>query len=68
MEMGTTLMISLFFSSIGAGYFIYGKKQQLLLMMLSGIALCIFPYFTSNGYVMALIGVVLTALPWVVPI
>ncbi len=66
MDIGTTLFISLFFSSIGVGYFIYGKKRQLTIAMLSGIALCIFPYLTSNGYAMVAIGVALTILPWVI--
>jgi len=28
MDIGTTLMLSILFGSIGAGYFLYGKKQQ----------------------------------------
>jgi hypothetical protein len=47
------------------GYFVYGKKQQAALPLLAGIVLCIFPYFVSNVYIMVLVGIVLTVLPWV---
>ncbi|MBU0986245.1 MAG: hypothetical protein KKH68_03235 [Proteobacteria bacterium] len=66
MDIGTTLLISMFFGSIGVGYFVYGKKQQQLTMMLSGIALCVYPYFISNAYAMVAIGIVLTAVPWTI--
>ena len=65
MDFGTTLIFSILFGSIGMGYFVYGKKQQAALPLLAGIVLCIFPYFVSNVYIMVLVGMVLTVLPWV---
>jgi predicted membrane metal-binding protein len=65
MDFGTTLIFSILFGSIGMGYFVYGKKQQAALPLLAGIVLCIFPYFVSSVYIMVLVGVVLTVLPWV---
>ena len=65
MDFGTTLIFSILFGSIGMGYFVYGKKQQAALPLLAGIVLCIFPYFVSNVYIVVLVGVVLTVLPWV---
>jgi hypothetical protein len=35
MDMGTTLMLSILFGSIGAGYFLYGKKQQQFVPLLT---------------------------------
>ena len=64
MDMGTTLMVSVLFSSIGAGYFVYGKKQRQVVPLLTGLALCVYPYFLSNGYVIIVVGVLLTAVPW----
>ena len=64
MDMGTTLMLSFLFGSIGAGYFLYGKKQQQCVPLLTGIALCVYPYFLSNGYAIVVVGVILTAVPW----
>jgi hypothetical protein len=60
----STLILSLVFGSIGAGYFIYGKKQKRGVPLAVGIALCFFPYVVSNPYAGTAIGVVLTALPW----
>ena len=48
MDIGTTLMLSILFGSIGAGYFIYGKKQQQFVPLLTGLALCVYPYFLSS--------------------
>jgi hypothetical protein len=64
MDFGTTLIFSILFGSIGMGYFVYGKKQQAAVPLLAGIVLCIFPYFVSNVYIMVLVGVALTVLPW----
>ncbi len=65
MDFGTTLIFSILFGSIGMGYYVYGKKQQAALPLLAGIVLCVFPYFVSNVYIMVLVGIVLTVLPWV---
>ena len=65
MDFGTTLIFSILFGSIGMGYFVYGKKQQAALPLLAGIVLCVFPYFVSNVYIMVLVGIVVTVLPWV---
>ena len=66
MDMGTTLMVSVLFSSIGAGYFIYGKKQRQVVPLLTGLALCVYPYFLSNGYAIVVVGVLLTAVSWLI--
>lgn len=58
------LFLHLLFGSIGVGFFIYGKKQRRLVPWLSGIGLCVLPYFVSNPFAAVLLGVVLTALPW----
>jgi hypothetical protein len=66
MDFGTSLIFSILFGSIGMGYFVYGKKQQAAIPLITGIVLCIFPYFVSNVYIMVLVGIVLTILPWVI--
>jgi len=48
------------------GYFVYGKKQQRVVALLSGVLLCVFPYFVSNVILMVLVGFVLIALPFIV--
>lgn len=60
------LLWGVVFSSIGLGFFIYGKRQQRLVALLCGLALMIFPYFVSSAVFMVLIGAVLTAIPFVI--
>ncbi len=64
MDTSASLLWGLLFGSIGVGYFIYGKKQGRFVALLSGIVLCIFPYFVSNSWLMAILGAVLVALPF----
>ncbi|MHB8481288.1 MAG: hypothetical protein ACYDBV_00920 [Nitrospiria bacterium] len=64
MDIGTTLIFSMIFGSIGIGYFIYGKKQGKLIPLLTGMALNVFPYLMSNVYEMVIIGIILTGIPW----
>jgi len=52
------------FGSIGLGYFIYGKKQQVAMPMICGLSLMLYPYFVSNTILLVLLGVVLSALPY----
>ena len=61
----TFLMLTVILSSFGMGYFIYGKKQQRFLTMLAGAALCGVPYFIANVYVLAVVGGLLLAVPFV---
>lgn len=63
--MSTSLLIwILLFSSIGLGFFVYGKKQRAVVPLVCGVALMLFPYFVSNTILLAAIGVVLTAIPY----
>jgi hypothetical protein len=63
--MDTTLLLwGVLFSSIGLGYFLYGKKQNAIVPLLTGIALFIFPYVISDVYVLVLTGTALTAVPY----
>ena len=69
-EMGSTavLMWGLLFGSIGFGFFLYGKKQKAVVPLITGIALCVVPYFIANVYVLVTVGVILTAVPFFVRI
>ena len=59
-----SLLWGLLFSSIGLGFFIYGKRQRAVVPLLCGLVLMIFPYFVSNTVLLVAIGVVLMALPY----
>nr|WP_218646815.1 amino acid transport protein [Acinetobacter sp. SwsAc6] len=51
------------FSSIGFGYFLYGKKQQKSVPLICGIALIIYPYFIENISIMLALGLILCVIP-----
>lgn len=57
------LLISLIFSSIGLGYFIYGKKQKQRVVFWTGIALMAYPLVVSDPLLMTLAGVALMFVP-----
>jgi hypothetical protein len=59
----TIILWSLLFSSIGFGYFLYGKKQSRPVIRYTGIALIIFPYFIQNIIALIIVGCMLLLLP-----
>ena len=66
---GTSLLVwGVVFGAIGLGFFVYGKKQNALVPLFSGIALFVFPYFISNVYILVIFGVILVVLPYFVRI
>tara|TARA_R110002073_G_scaffold10691_1_gene50611 strand:+ start:1144 stop:1350 length:207 start_codon:yes stop_codon:yes gene_type:complete len=68
MESESQIIWGMLFGAIGFGYFLYGRKQQVAMPFVSGIALCLFPYFVNNVYLMVLIGAVLLALPYLIKV
>lgn len=60
----STLLWGLLFSSIGLGFFVYGKKQRAVVPLVCGLALMIFPYFVGNNILLVAIGIALVALPY----
>ena len=52
------------FSSIGLGFFLYGKKQRAVVPLVCGLVLMIYPYFIPNVVALVAIGAVLTAVPY----
>ncbi len=63
-----TLIWGLLFSSIGIGYFIYGRKQARPVIKYSGLALMVYPYFVPNTLLVIVIGAVCMALPLILEI
>ena len=61
-----TLWWGLLFSSIGLGFFLYGKKQRSPIPMVCGLALMIYPYFIGNTLLLVAIGIALIAIPYFV--
>ena len=59
-----TIMLAMLFGAVGMGYIVYGKRQKKGMALLSGLALCAYPYFVSNILIVIIIGIVLMAVPF----
>ncbi len=64
----SVLLWGVVFSSIGFGFFVYGKKQKAVVPLLCGTVLMVCPYLISNLYILILFGVMLVILPYFVKI
>ena len=64
----SSLLLGLLFSSIGLGFFIYGRRQKVATPLLCGLALMVYPYFISSNALLIAIGVALMAIPYFVRI
>ncbi|MDD3815793.1 MAG: hypothetical protein PHZ02_14245 [Desulfocapsaceae bacterium] len=65
--MDTTLIFTgLIFGSIGMGYILYGRKQVNMMALLSGVALCVVPYFISSVWITIAVGIGLVLLPFMI--
>ena len=59
------LLLIVLFSSIGFGYFIYGKRLQEGVPLFSGLLLMVYPYFISSTLGMIAVGLLLVVCPLV---
>jgi len=57
------ILLSVLLGAIGFGYIVYGRKQMHSMALISGILLCVFPYFVGNIWLMLLIASLLMLLP-----
>ena len=60
----TQLLLGVILSSIGLGYFLYGKKQKMTVPFVVGLFLMVFPYFIENNALLAGIGLLLSIVPY----
>ena len=49
----------------GMAYFVYGKRQSKFAPMISGVLLCLYPYFIDSLVWLCVIGAVLLVVPFV---
>jgi hypothetical protein len=59
-----SLLWGLLFGSIGVGFFIYGKRQSMVVPLVCGLALMVYPYFVANTWLLLSIGLALMAVPY----
>lgn len=62
------LLWGVVFSSLGLGFFIYGKKQRAVVPFVCGVALMLYPYFVTNTFLLVLVGLALAVIPYFVRI
>jgi hypothetical protein len=62
----STLLWGLLFGSIGLGLFVYGRRQKMVVPLLTGVALMILPYCVSNTILLVVLGVGFVAVPYFV--
>lgn len=59
-----TILWGLLFGSIGFGFFLYGKRQRVIVPLVCGLALMVYPYFVSGTLLLLVIGIALMAVPY----
>jgi hypothetical protein len=59
------LIVGLIFSAAGFVYFSYGKRTQSFNIMMCGMALMVYTYFVDSMAASIIIGLVLSALPFI---
>ncbi len=64
----STLWWGMLFGSIGLGFFVYGRKQRVIVPLVCGGALMVFPYFVTGTAWLIIVGVTLMAVPYFVRI
>ncbi|MDD2916846.1 MAG: amino acid transport protein [Candidatus Gracilibacteria bacterium] len=62
----TTLIIGIITGAFGTGYIIYGRNEQRMVPMISGVILCVYPYFIDNIWILCGGGIILILLPFIV--
>ncbi|HLX63421.1 MAG TPA: hypothetical protein VKX17_19275 [Planctomycetota bacterium] len=60
------LFLSLFISTIGFGYFMYGRKAQEYSFLFAGVIMMFFSYFVNSFWLSLAIGIVLAVAPFFV--
>ena len=66
MPSAATLLWGMLFGAIGVGYFVYGKRQAMIMPLVCGIALMVYPWFVSGALLTVIVGAVLMAIPYFV--
>jgi hypothetical protein len=60
------LLWGVLFSSIGLGYFIYGRRQGKTIPLVCGVVLMVDPSFIPNTAALVIIGAIFVAVPYFV--
>jgi len=61
----SSLFANIVVSTVGLGFFLYGKKQRRVPQLVTGVVLMVYPYFVNGAVPMLAIGAVIVAALWV---
>jgi hypothetical protein len=64
----TTLIIGIIAGCFGLAYFVFGKRQAKVIPLLSGMGLCVIPYFIENVAILILVCLALIIAPFVIKV
>ena len=59
------LLVGLIAGVFGMAYFVYGKRQAKFAPMISGVLLCVYPYFINSLVWLCVAGAALLVVPFV---
>lgn len=59
-----SLAWGMLFGAIGVGFFIYGKRQGMIVPLICGIGLMAYQWVVTSAIWLVVIGVALMAIPW----
>lgn len=66
MEINISLIVSaIIFSGVGFVFFMHGRKQKKIEILITGLVLMIYPYFISSIMLAIIVGIVLALLPFI---
>ncbi|PNU19915.1 amino acid transport protein [Geothermobacter hydrogeniphilus] len=66
MDSSLKIFLDLFVGSLGFAYFIYGKKQRVLIPTLCGVGLMAYPYFVQRMLIYIPAALLLALLPFLI--
>lgn len=64
MDSEISVIVYILSGATGLAYFVYGRKQKMIVPLVCGIGLMGYPYFVSNTVLLVVIGCVLIGVPY----
>lgn len=61
-----TLIATIFLGIVGSGYVMYGRRTQQAVPLVSGVLLCVLPYFIDSFLWTMMVGAALLAAPFLI--
>ncbi len=61
----SSLFANILVSTVGFGFFLYGKKQRRVPQLVTGVVLMVYPYFVNGAIAMLAIGAGIVAALWI---